>query len=123
MALLPPNEAAPGWFESSSRDVENHLTVATQIVYLKFKLRSWPRYGASWLLQFAEDPEQHLARAAQAIEDFPAAPMRLDELCWPQAELVGELGRGARHGSEAFEYRRSSGTKGGFQRCPIGHRG
>jgi hypothetical protein len=29
---------------------------------------------------------------------------------------VGELGRGARHGSEAFEYRCPSGAKGGFQR-------
>jgi len=115
--------------------VENHLTLAIQIVQLNFKLRPWPWYGVSWLLQFAKYPEQRLSRAAQAIEDFPAAPMRLDELCCPQprevgrdrsgaqAELVGELGRGGWHGSDVFEYRRSSGAKGGFQRRPIGHRG
>jgi hypothetical protein len=33
MALLSPKEAAPGSREPSSRDVENDLTVVTQIVY------------------------------------------------------------------------------------------
>jgi hypothetical protein len=46
-ALLPPKEAAPGWLEPSSRDVENHLTVAIQTVHLNFTLRPWRRYGAS----------------------------------------------------------------------------
>ena len=85
----PGEEAASGWLEPSSRDVENDLTLAIQIGQLNFKLRPWPRYGASWLLQFAKDPEQRLARAAQAIEDFPAAPMWLDELCSPQPREVG----------------------------------
>jgi hypothetical protein len=65
--------ACPFLYRGSPSSVRVHITL---------QLESWLRYSASFgLLQFAEDPEQLLASAAQAVEHLPAATMRLDELC------------------------------------------
>jgi hypothetical protein len=80
----------------------------------------------------AEDAEQRLARAAQAVVDPLAAAVRLDQSgCLEprevgrdrrgaQAELVGEFGCGARCGEKALQHGRPPRAQGCLQRRTVG---
>jgi hypothetical protein len=84
---------------------------------LKFRIAKPDTRNRS-LLQFAEDPEQRLAGAAEAVIHPPAVAVGLDQLGYSepgevggdrggaQVELPGELGGSARRGKQALEHAR-----------------